>query len=310
MEVMDNLNRHYNELRGIVGDSFVETRVPLKHYTSFRIGGPADLMIFPPDIQSLKNVMAYLTQNHLTCLLIGNGTNLLISDSGFRGVVIHTGKNLKNIRVQEDEKCIYVQCGALLSAIAAAALKSNLGGFEFASGIPGTLGGALFMNAGAYGSTMSDVTISTTAMDEHGNEVIVNGSEHDFGYRTSCFRKNNFFVLESKLQLYSCDYDTIKEKMHELNMKRKSGQPLEYPSAGSVFKRPVGYYAGKLIEDTGLKGCRRGGACVSEKHAGFIINTGDATAKDVNELINHIISEVYNRYQVVLEPEIIRIGEF
>ena len=164
------------------------------------------------------------------------------------------------------------------------------------------------MNAGAYGSTMSDVTISTTAMDEHGNEVIVNGSEHDFGYRTSCFRKNNFFVLESKLQLYSCDYDTKKKKC--MNSYERNRVALEYPSAGSVFKRPVGYYAGKLIEDTGLKGCRRGGACVSEKHAGFIINTGDATAKDVNELINHIISEVYNRYQVVLEPEIIRIGEF
>lgn len=310
MEIMDNINQHFNELREIVGDSNIAIHVPLKLYTSFRIGGPADMMVFPPDIQSLKKVIAYLTENKVTRLLIGNGTNLLVSDKGFRGVVVHTGKNLKTIRVDEEEKCIYVQCGALLSAIAAAALKSNLGGLEFASGIPGTLGGALFMNAGAYGSTMSDVTVTTTALDEQCNEVIVSGPDHDFGYRTSCFRKDNLFVLESKLQLYRCDYDTIKEKMRDLNMKRKSGQPLEYPSAGSVFKRPVGYFAGKLIEDTGLKGCKRGGACVSAKHAGFIINTGKATAKDVDELINHIISEVYNRFNVTLEPEIIRIGEF
>ncbi|HBN85424.1 MAG TPA: hypothetical protein DDZ89_16460, partial [Clostridiales bacterium] len=290
------MNQHFNELRGIVGDSYISTRVPLKQYTSFRIGGPADIIVFPPNIELLKKVVSYLSQNQVTRLLIGNGTNLLVSDQGFRGVVVHTGKNLKTIQVQEDEKCIYAQCGALLSAIAAAALKNNLGGFEFASGIPGTLGGALFMNAGAYGSTMSDVAVSTTALDAQCNEVTVNGADHDFGYRSSCFRKNNLFILESKLQLYSCDYDTIKEKMRDLNMKRKSSQPLEYPSAGSVFKRPVGYFAGKLIEDSGLKGCKKGGACVSEKHAGFIINSGDATAQDVDELINHIISEVYNRF--------------
>ena len=310
MEIMHDMNRYLNEIKSIVGDGYVSTNVPLKQYTSFRIGGPADIMVFPQDIPSLKQLMQYLFQNQVNRLLIGNGTNLLISDKGFRGVVVHTGKNLKSIKVQHDEKCIYAQCGALLSAVAASALQNNLGGFEFASGIPGTLGGALFMNAGAYGFTMSDVAVTTTALDEQCNIFTVNGCDHDFEYRTSCFRKNNFLVLESKLQLNSCEYDTIKEKMRELNMKRKTSQPLEYPSAGSVFKRPVGYYAGKLIEDTGLKGCKIGGACVSEKHAGFIVNTGNATAKDVNELVNHIISEVYNRFNVTLEPEIIRIGEF
>lgn len=308
MEAMENMDLHLKEIRKIVGDEHVYTDVPLKQYTSFKIGGPADIMAFPSDTDALRQLMQYLAQNQVNRLLIGNGTNLLVSDKGFRGVVVHTGKNLKSVRVQEE--CIYAQCGALLSSIAATALQHNLGGFEFASGIPGTLGGAIFMNAGAYGRSMCDVTVSTIATDDKGNMFTINGYDHEFGYRLSCFRKNNLLVLESKLQLISCDYDKIKENMRELNMRRKASQPLEYPSAGSVFKRPVGYFAGKLIEDSGLKGCRRGGACVSEKHAGFIINTGGATANDVNELINHIISEVYCRFKVELEPEIIRIGEF
>ncbi|MGI6563123.1 MAG: UDP-N-acetylmuramate dehydrogenase [Clostridia bacterium] len=310
MMVADKMELCLKEIREIVGESNVETHVPLKQYTSFRIGGPADIMAFPSDIESLTRLIQYLSRNQINRLLLGNGTNLLVSDKGFRGVVIHTGKHLKSIAVKEEENRIYAQCGASLAAVSAAALKHGLRGLEFASGIPGTMGGALFMNAGAYGSTMSDVVESTIALDEQGGLCTIRKEEHDFGYRNSCFRKKCLFVLETELKLEPGNYNEIRDKMNELNMKRKTCQPLEYPSAGSVFKRPEGCFAGNLIEDSGLKGYTIGGACVSEKHAGFIINKGSATADDVNRLINHIISVVYDRFHVTLEPEIIRIGEF
>lgn len=305
---MENLNLHLVELTKINGEQYVSTDVPLKQYTSFKIGGPADIMVFPPDTESLINTVRYLYINHVNRLLVGNGTNLLVSDKGFRGVVVHTGKNLRKVTVQDE--IITAQCGSLLSAIASVALNNCLGGCEFASGIPGTLGGALFMNAGAYGSTMCDIVVSTKALTQSGEVITIQGCEHDFGYRSSVFRKNELIAMECIMEFKNSDYDTVKGKMKELTAKRKSSQPLEYPSAGSAFKRPVGYYAGKLIQDSGLKGYSIGGACVSEKHAGFIINTGNATANDVSCLIEHIISEVNKKFGVVLEPEIIRIGEF
>ncbi len=303
-----NFDLHLKNINEIAGSQNVLTDVSLKQYTSFKIGGPAAIMVFPACTDMLVKTLKYLIENNINRLLIGNGTNLLVSDKGFNGVVIHTAKNMKSVSVEGEY--ITAQCGALMSSIASTALSHSLSGLEFASGIPGTLGGALYMNAGAYDCNISDIALETKAMDEQGNIINIVGLGHQFGYRTSCFKSNGLIIVESKLKLSPSDYDIIKEKMKDLNIKRKTCQPLEFPSAGSVFKRPVGYYAGKLIEDTGLKGCSIGGACVSEKHAGFIINKGNATAEDVNRLINHIIEKVYCKYGVVLEPEIIRIGEF
>ena len=240
--------------------------------------------------------------------MLGNGSNLLVSDSGYRGVIIQMDRNMGDIELKGTE--IRACAGALLSSVAAAARKASLTGFEFAGGIPGTLGGAVVMNAGAYGGEMKDVLREVTVMTKEGDIRVIPSDRLELGYRTSIIKKAGYLVLEAVISLEKGDPQAIQEKTKELASKRTEKQPLDYPSAGSTFKRPEGYFAGKLIMDSGLRGFRVGGAQVSEKHCGFVINTGGATAKDVKELMDHVIRTVKEKYNITLEPEVKFLGEF
>ena len=240
--------------------------------------------------------------------VIGNGSNLLVSDKGYRGVVVQIYKNLSEVKVEGD--VVTAQAGAMLSVIAKKALAASLTGFEFASGIPGTIGGASVMNAGAYGGEMRDVLQEVTVLTKDGHIRSVMAGELKLGYRYSVIPENEWIVLEAKLKLAHGDYDKIKARMEELKEQRVSKQPLELPSAGSTFKRPEGYFAGKLIMDAGLRGFSVGGAQVSEKHCGFVVNTGDAMAADVRGLISEVSKRVKEQFGVTLEPEVKMLGEF
>jgi len=271
----------------------------MKNHTTFRIGGNAKIVIFPQTIDELVSLIKYLRNEKV--IVVGNGSNLLAPDEGLDCYVI---KTTKLNSAWADGNKITAQCGATLGKIASVALANSLAGFEFASGIPGTLGGGVLMNAGAYGGELSQVVISTTYCDKNGNVFSINNEEHEFSYRHSFFSDKDYIILSSEIELKSGDMNEISNKMKELNKRRSDKQPLNFPSAGSAFKRPKGYFAAKLIEDCGLKGVSVGGACVSEKHCGFIVNTGDATANDVKELIKLCQSEVYNKFRVKIEPEI------
>ncbi len=240
--------------------------------------------------------------------ILGNGSNLLVSDKGYRGVIIQVFKSMNKIRA--DGNCIHAQAGALLSAIAARALEKSLKGFEFASGIPGTLGGACVMNAGAYGGEMKQVLKQVTVLDSEGNILAIPSEDLEMGYRTSIIAKEGHIVLEAVIELEEGNEEEIRSLMEELKNKRVEKQPLEYPSAGSTFKRPEGYFAGKLIQDSGLRGFSVGGAQVSEKHCGFVINKDHATAADIAELMRRVSQCVEEKFGVALEPEVKRLGEF
>ncbi len=280
----------------------------MKNHTSFKVGGPVDLMILPKTEDEVVNVLKLLASQPVPFYIMGNGSNLLVSDRGFSGVVIKLYDNYNDFSVNED--IITAKSGILLSKLAKVSLNHNLGGFEFASGIPGTLGGAVTMNAGAYGGEMKDVLISAHVVDRQGNiSEIVNG-HLELGYRTSSIQKKDLIVLSAKLQLKKAPYDDIKDKMNELDYKRKDKQPLEWPSAGSTFKRPEGHFAGKLIQDCGLRGYSIGGAQISEKHCGFVINKGGATASDIFNLIRHVQETVYEKFGIHLDTEVKQLGEF
>lgn len=279
----------------------------MKNHTSFKIGGPADLFVCPTTMDELAYALWICREYDVPYYVIGNGSNLLVSDKGIRGVVIQIYKNLSKIQV--NDQVILAESGALLSQIAVTALNHGLGGFEFAHGIPGTLGGALVMNAGAYGGEMKDVTKSVEVLSEDGQFITLNKNDLDFGYRHSSIQVNNYVVVRAALELSFKNPDEIADVMKELAARRREKQPLEFPSAGSAFKRPKGYYAGQLIMESGLRGFQIGDARVSDKHCGFIINTGNASAKDVLALIEHIQNEVYKRFNVMLEPEIKLVGE-
>lgn len=281
---------------------------PMKNHTSFKVGGPVDLMIIPKTEDEIVNILKLLTSQKLPFYIMGNGSNLLVSDKGFSGVVIKLYDNYNDFSVDED--IITAKSGILLSKLAKVALRHNLGGFEFASGIPGTLGGAVTMNAGAYGGEMKDVLISAHVVDRQGNiSEIVNGNL-ELAYRTSSIQKRDLIVLSAKVQLKKAPYEEIKSKMDELDYKRKDKQPLEWPSAGSTFKRPEGHFAGKLIQDCDLRGYSIGGAQVSEKHCGFIINKGGATASDIFDLITHVQERVFEKFGIRLDTEVKKLGEF
>ena len=275
----------FKQLCEIAGKENVRTDEPMKQHTTFRIGGAADYFVSPQTTDQIKNIIELCKSEAMPWYVIGNGSNLLVSDRGFRGVIIQLFKNFSDLRVEGDR--LYVQAGTLLSRTAKKALEASLTGFEFAAGIPGTIGGAMVMNAGAYGGEMKDVTEEVTVLTEKG-----------------------YLVLEAVLQLTDGDLKEIRAVMEDLKKKRISKQPLEYPSAGSTFKRPKGYFAGKLIMDAGLRGFQVGGAQVSEKHCGFVINTGDATAEDVTELIRQVAERVKAQSGVTLEPEVKLLGEF
>ncbi len=286
------------QLKGISDKSLVIENELMSKHTSFKIGGPARVMVIPDSKDTLIKMMSVLKNTKYT--VIGNGSNLLVSDDGYDGVVIKISGTMNSISV--DDNVVTAGAGALLSKIGNCAKLKSLTGFEFASGIPGTVGGAVFMNAGAYGGEMKDVVVSSSYIDAEGKVGEI--TEHKFGYRTSVYKDSDKFVTEVKIKLEHGDVSEIQAKMLDFAKRRSDKQPLEYPSAGSVFKRPEGYFAGKLIEDAGLKGYTIGGACVSEKHSGFIINKGGATCKDVLELIEHIKSTVYQQFGVELEQEV------
>lgn len=283
-------------------------RIPVKHdlplcdYSTFRIGGPADLALFPTTVEQLCLQLAMLAQSGLKYTVIGNGSNVLFSDAGYRGVVIFTTE-MKQYRFDQDT--LYAQSGASLARVCNDASKQGYEGFAFGCGIPGTVGGGVYMNAGAYGGQIADVLISSECYDTARNRVFtLTADRHDFDYRHSIFAEHpEYVVLSSTFALRKGNADEIMQKVHEQAVSRREKQPLNYPSVGSTFKRPAGHFAGKLIEDAGLKGTRVGGAVVSEKHAGFVVNDGGATAADVQALVELIRTRVYDRFGVCLECE-------
>ena len=281
---------------------------PMSLHTTFRVGGPADVYAEPEDEWELRELMDTCEAAGTPYLLIGHGSNLLIGDGGFRGTVICLGKAFSEITV--DGEVITARAGALLSAVANTALEHGLTGMEFASGIPGSVGGALVMNAGAYGGEMKDVLETADILEMDGSLCRVAAEELELGYRSSNIASLGRTVLGAEFRLTPGDPEEIFAKMQELNARRKEKQPLEYPSAGSAFKRPEGHFAGKLIEDAGLKGFRVGGAEVSAKHAGFVVNVQNATAADVRELLSRVQETVFQKSGVKLEPEIRFVGEF
>ena len=281
---------------------------PMAAHTTFRVGGPADYFVIPSSLQALAKTVAYCRQEGKPFFILGNGSNLLVGDGGYRGVVIALKEGLHQVDVQGD--CLRAQAGALLSRIAGRALEAGLEGVAFAAGIPGTLGGACVMNAGAYGGEMKQVLKEVTVLTPEGRQTRLDAEELELGYRRSNIPGRGYILLEALLQLRPGDPAAIRARMEELAVKRREKQPLEYPSAGSTFTRPEGHFAGKLIQDAGLRGFSVGGAQVSEKHCGFVINRDGATAADIVALMEQVQQRVWERFGVRLEPEVERIGEF
>ncbi|AEV67806.1 UDP-N-acetylmuramate dehydrogenase [Acetivibrio clariflavus] len=300
--------RYIKLLGNIAGEENVKVDEPMRNHTSFKIGGPADFLVTPCSVQSLCEVIKLCKKENLPIFIMGNGTNLLVSDKGIRGVVVKIYDNLNWYVVKEN--CIEAYGGILLSKLSDIALENELTGLEFASGIPGTLGGAVAMNAGAYGGEMKDVVVETEFIDKDGNLKKIKGEEHQFGYRTSFIQKQSAVAVKSVIKLKKGERAAIKALIDDLTARRQDKQPLEMPSAGSVFKRPEGYFAGKLIEDCGLRGFSIGGAQVSEKHCGFIVNKGNATSKDILDLIRHIQKTVREKFGVELQTEIKIVGDY
>ncbi|MEG2349404.1 MAG: UDP-N-acetylmuramate dehydrogenase [Hungatella sp.] len=294
-----------SQLERILSLSSIRLQEPMKAHTTFRIGGPADYYVSPRDEKELMGVCSLCRHAEVPYSLLGNGSNLLVSDEGYRGVMI-TLDAWDEVRIQETT--VTAGAGILLSKLAKKIAEASLTGFEFAAGIPGSLGGALVMNAGAYGSEMREIVTGAKVMTREGEIRELSGAELELGYRTSCIPAKDYIVLEGTFELQHGEAEAIYRRMEELSMQRKSKQPLEYPSAGSTFKRPSGYFAGKLIEDAGLRGFCIGGAQVSEKHCGFVINRGGASAADVMNLCKEVQHRVEEQFGVVLEMEVKRLG--
>lgn len=292
----------------LLGEDRVFTEEAMSQHTTFKIGGPADYFLMPDKGEDVGRVIKICKEKEIPYFILGNGSNLLVGDGGYRGTVIQIYRNMSSVTVEGNE--ITAQAGALLSAVAAAAKNASLTGFEFAGGIPGTIGGAVVMNAGAYGGEMKDVLTEVTVMNAEGDIFTLPTEELELGYRTSIIKTAGYIVLEAKIRLKEGDPEVIRETMKDLTIRRTTKQPLEYPSAGSTFKRPEGYFAGKLIMDSGLRGYQIGGARVSDKHCGFVINAGDATAQDVVALMDHVTEVVREKYGVTLEPEVKFLGDF
>lgn len=302
---MENLSGLFQE---IMDSQRVSVREPMHKHTTFRIGGPVDVFLQPADAGELQKIMEICHQEQVPWSIMGNGSNLLVSDEGFRGVVIQIYRNMAQIAT---EGCrITAQAGASLISLSKRAMEASLSGLAFAGGIPGTLGGAVAMNAGAYGGEMKDVLEEVRVLDRFGQLLTLRADQLEMDYRTSVIKEKGHIVLEAVLKLQPGDRDAIRETMQDLAQKRAGKQPLEYPSAGSTFKRPKGHFAGKLIMDAGLRGYRVGDAQVSEKHCGFVVNCGHATAADVAAVMRHVQEEVWNRFQVRLEPEVRFLGDF
>lgn len=295
------------ELRKVLREDQIREQEPLSRHTTFRVGGPADLFL-TPDSTQISDVMQILKAYQVPVTVIGNGSNLLVGDKGIRGAVIEFGKQIAQIHVEESK--IMAEAGAALAAVAQQAYKAGLADMEFAAGIPGSVGGALVMNAGAYGGEMKDIVESVKVLSKDGKIMELSNEQMDFSYRHSCVTEQEYLVLSAVLKLQQEEPEKILARMEQLREQRVSKQPLEYPSAGSTFKRPEGYFAGKLIMDAGLRGYLVGEAQVSEKHCGFVINRGNATAADVRTLMQNVADIVEEKFGVRLEPEVKMIGEF
>ena len=300
--------KHLTFFESVCGADRVFSEEPMSRHTTFRVGGPADYFLVPGDPDQLKKLVRYCKDNGIAFFILGNGSNLLVSDDGYRGAVIQLFRNMSEIRIEGTR--IYADAGALLSQIAAQAAAASLTGLEFAGGIPGTLGGACVMNAGAYGGEMKDVLLTVTVLTPSGEVVTVPASSMELGYRTSCIPGRGYIVLGAGMELSAGNAEEIRAKMDSLRVQRQEKQPLDLPSAGSTFKRPEGYFAGKLIMDAGLRGYSVGGAQVSEKHCGFVVNRGGATAEDVRTLIREVRARVEEQFGVRLEPEVRSLGNF
>lgn len=298
----------YDKVVDIVGEENVHTDEPMSRHTTFRIGGNADYFVKPGNADEVAAVIAVCREYSIPYFILGNGSNLLVSDDGYRGMIINIMDNMDSVTV--DGRIITAQAGAMLVRVSVMARDNALTGLEFASGIPGTIGGAVYMNAGAYGGEMKNVVKTVRAIDEYGRIYELDSEKMDFSYRHSIVEERKLIVLEVTLELEHGSREAIDDRMKELAEARRSKQPLEYPSAGSTFKRPEGYFAGKLIMDAGLRGYSVGGAQVAEKHCGFVINKGGATASDVVELIRDVQHDVDDKFGVTLEPEVKMLGEF
>lgn len=297
----------YETLCGICGAAHVLVREPMSRHTTFRTGGPADLLV-QPEAEQIAPILEVCRNEEIPWTVIGNGSNLLVGDGGIRGVVLEIGKQMSDIVIEGT--VITAGAGAMLSSIASRAAAAELTGMEFASGIPGSLGGAVVMNAGAYGGEMKDILQEVTVLTPEGTVQTLSVEELELSYRHSIIPEKGYLVINAILKLQQGNADEIQSIMDDLKEKRVSKQPLEYPSAGSTFKRPEGYFAGKLIQDAGLRGFRVGGAQVSEKHCGFIINRDQATSTDICQLMQQVSEIVYEKFGVRLEPEVKKIGEF
>lgn len=280
---------------------------PMKNHTSFKVGGNADLLFLPKDLDEISKCINILKENNVPYFVMGNGSNLLVKDNGFKGVIIKLSKYLSSISF--NDTTVTAQCGIMLSALSNACMNKNLSGLEFASGIPGTVGGAVFMNAGAYDGEIKKVLTSALVLTKDGETHTLSNEDLQFDYRKSILQKEDIILLTATFDLKEEDFDKIKCKVTDFNQRRISKQPLQFPSAGSTFRRPEGHFAGKLIMDSGLSGYSIGAAQVSEKHNGFIINTGNATAKDILDLVKYVQSSVMENFNVQLELEMRVIGE-
>ena len=308
-------NMLLTELTNILGEDNVKVQEPMNRHTTFKIGGPADYFVTPYNIEQLTKLIKLLNDTNTDFFILGNGSNLLVNDTGYRGVIIQlldkfNDYEIKEPEIKEQKISVKAQAGVMLSKLGYELAAKAVTGFEFATGIPGTIGGAVMMNAGAYGGEIKDIIVNATVMDKKGKISVLTNEELKLGYRSSIIKEKDLIVLEAEFELKYGDKEEIMAKVKELALKRKEKQPLNYPSAGSTFKRPVGYFAGKLISDAGLKGFSVGGAQVSEKHAGFVINTGNATAKDVIDLTDEVERIVFEEYGVELELEVRKLGFF
>lgn len=301
------MSHFYDEITTALPELQVLKDEPMSRHTTFRIGGPADYFVCP-DREQIAEVLAVAKKCGMAITVIGNGSNLLVGDKGIRGLVVEIGSAMNQIMV--DKNHITAGAGALLSQVAAKAAAAELGGMEFAAGIPGSVGGAVTMNAGAYGGEMKDILRTVTALTPEGELKTLDVSEMDLSYRHSCVPEQQYIVLEAEIELGYKPEEEIRAQMEELRNKRIEKQPLEYPSAGSTFKRPEGYFAGKLIMDAGLRGYRVGDAQVSEKHCGFVINRKNASAQEVRQLMQDVQDKVKAQFGVMLEPEVKMLGEF
>lgn len=302
-----NNNLFLSKLKAQIESSNILIDYPLSEYTTFKVGGTADFFIMPSHVDEVKRIILLCKKYNFNYFIMGKGSNLIVKDNGFRGVIINTSKNLNGFSIKDN--IILAKCGISLPKLANEAYKNSLSGLEFATGIPGTLGGAVVINAGAYISHMKDVIIETKYITLEGNIETINNKEHEFEYRNSIFKRNKGTVIESKIKLKKGKKEDIKALMDDFNRRRKEKQPINMPCAGSIFKRPTNNYAGKLIEEAGLIGYNIGDAYISDKHCGFIVNHGSATAKDIILLIKYIQDQVNQKFSIKLDTEVEIIGE-